>query len=143
MKTIWLYKYRLIVFIFLLAIILLVAVISISYGQIAPEPYYGHSELYYEQPRQVYYPISGYEEIIACLIRYESSGNQEAIGDSGKAKGILQFHQPTFQRYCVKKYNYHDNIWDPEIQIGCAKEMLRENPDNIYHWTVWDKCVIK
>jgi hypothetical protein len=141
MIPLWNYKYRLIVFIFLLAIILIAGIVAFVYGKTPPQSYYGHYQLYLEAPKIPYYPISGYEEIINCLIRYESGGNPEALGDSGRAKGILQFHESTFNQYCVERYNFVNNIWDNSIQIDCAKEMIDENWDNIYHWSVWDLCI--
>lgn len=111
------------------------------YAKTPPQAYYGFTELYLEAPRVPYYPVSGYEEIISCLIKYESGGNEMAIGDSGKAKGILQFHQPTFEQYCVREYGWRNDIMDSEIQIGCVSEMLDEDFDNIYHWSVWDLCI--
>ena len=80
-------------------------------------------------------------ETLKCLIKYESSGNPNAIGDNGKAKGILQFHRPTFERYCVNKYGFENDIMNPEIQIKCADAMLRSDPDNIQHWTPWRRCI--
>ena len=135
------YKYRFLIFVWLLAVILIVAIISLVYGKTSPQVSYGHYQLFYEQPRTVFYPLQGYDDLIACLIRYESSGNPEALGDSGKAKGILQFHESTFKSYCVEQYSFHNDIWDSSIQIDCAKEMLNENFNNIYHWTVWTKCI--
>lgn len=69
------------------------------------------------------------EEMIAC----ESSGNPNALGDNGKAKGILQFWDTTFEMYCVKKYGYRNDIWSEEIQRSCASEMLRDGLGK--HWT--------
>lgn len=86
----------------------------------------------------VYSYYDKYKATIDCLIKFESSGNPEAIGDSGKAIGILQFHYPTFKRYCVDKYNYRDDIFDPEIQINCASEMINERL--IYHWSTQKLC---
>ena len=99
------------------------------------------NEGFYKAPSQViysYYPK--YQNIIDCLIKYESSGNPLAVGDSGKAIGILQFHEPTFQRYCVDKYGYYDDIWDAEIAKNCVAEMLEENINNIDHWSVKNLC---
>lgn len=86
----------------------------------------------------IYSYYDKYKATIDCLIKFESSGNPEAIGDSGRAIGILQFHRPTFERYCVKKYGYRNNIWDSEIQVNCASEMINEGL--IYHWSTQKLC---
>lgn len=45
------------------------------------------------------------------LIRCESTFNKTAIGDSGRAYGLLQFHKPTFEQYCQGDYyNYQDQL---------------------------------
>lgn len=70
--------------------------------------------------------------IIKGLIRCESNGNSKAIGDNGKAKGILQFHQGTFDKF-GSLYNLpHDNIWDSDQQITIAKRMIEDGL--IFHW---------
>ncbi len=70
--------------------------------------------------------------IIKGLIKCESGGNEKAIGDNGKAKGILQFHQGTFDKF-GSFYNLpHDNIWDKDQQIAIAKRMIENGL--IFHW---------
>jgi len=90
----------------------------------------GFTELFYEAPSVPLYPITEYDEIIEKLIQCESRGDPNAIGDSGRAKGILQFHEATFQQYCVEKYGYYDDIWWEEIQKNCCAEMLRDGLEN-------------
>ena len=80
-------------------------------------------------------------ELINCLIRYESSGNENAIGDNGKAHGLLQYHVPTFQAYCIDKYELAedvDQIYNPEIQRLCCSMMLDDG--GINHWTTKKYC---
>ena len=88
-----------------------------------------------------YFPKLKHQKIIDCLIKYESSGNENAVGDSGLAKGILQFHTPTFIGYCIEKYGLKDDIWDQNVQIVCANKMIEENWSNIRHWSVYKKCI--
>lgn len=95
---------------------------------------------FYEQPRIPLTPLpTKNDELINQLIECESGGNPEAIGDEGKAIGILQFHYPTFKRYCVERYDYRNDITDPEIQYNCAREMLAENFDNVLNWSCYLK----
>lgn len=79
--------------------------------------------------------------LIECLIKYESGGNIKAVGDSGKAYGILQFWRSTFDGY--KKL--YDLEWleyeNPVDQVILADIMLRDNLEkNIRHWTVYPNC---
>jgi len=82
-------------------------------------------------------PLKTYGSLIDDLIQCESNGNPLAVGDNGRAKGILQFHEPTFKQYCVNKYGYSNDIWSEEIQINCANEMLEDNFNNVLHWTCY------
>ena len=71
--------------------------------------------------------------LIEELIRCESGGNPEALGDDGRAHGILQFHAPTFQQYCVEKYGMIDDIWDENIQRECCDRMIIDG--GLRHWS--------
>jgi hypothetical protein len=37
--------------------------------------------------------------LLVKVMNCESSGRQSAVGDSGKARGIFQFHKPTWDRF--------------------------------------------
>jgi len=74
-------------------------------------------------------------EIISCLAKYESGYNQNAIGDSGRAIGLMQFWQGTWDKYC------EGNIFDPLLQVKCVDKMLQDDQKNIRHWTVAYKCI--
>jgi len=76
-----------------------------------------------------------YQTLLRCIAFKESSYNQYAVGDSGRAYGILQFHYPTFKRYCVGDYE------DPRAQILCADKMISDNWNNINHWTTAYICI--
>ena len=82
--------------------------------------------------------------ILDKIIECESSGNPKAYNpddvhyDSEGNKfigsfGITQFGRPTFQEFCVEKYGMENDIWDPDIQIECAKKMIDNGLLN--HWT--------
>ena len=78
------------------------------------------------------------KEIIECLIKNESGWNINAVGDSGKANGILQFHRPTFEYY---KELYNEE-WleyeNPIHQIILTNLMLKDNLG--YNWTTYNLC---
>lgn len=137
------YKYRFIVYLILLFILMsfLFVVACIVFAQKTPqEAFYGFTDTSYIAPRMPYYPQpETFGVLIEELIECESGGNPNALGDEGKAKGVLQFHEPTFQRFCVDRYKYRDDIWDEEIQRECCAEMIEENFDNVYHWTCFGK----
>lgn len=68
----------------------------------------------------------------------ESSYNPKAIGDGGKAKNILQFHEPTFSQFSKEMgepLNY-DSAYD---QIKLANYMW--NKGKQHHWTCYKKVI--
>lgn len=73
-----------------------------------------------------------FKTLIKCLAFYESGYNQNAVGDDGLAIGILQFHQPTFDRYCFGDIN------DAQDQLWCADAMLTSDFLNVFHWTTYE-----
>jgi len=78
------------------------------------------------------------QELIDCLIKYESSGNPLAIGDNGKAVNILQFHKTTFD-FFKKKYKLDNLIYnDAESQILLADKMISDNLQ--FHWSTIHLC---
>lgn len=82
-----------------------------------------------------YYVLN--QELIDCLIKYESGWNRHAVGKAGEI-GILQFLPATFQDYCVERYDYPDDIYNPTIQKLCAGEMIYKG--GLRHWTTRHKC---
>ena len=82
-------------------------------------------------------------ETIKCLARYESSTNPKKMNwnDNGSPSyGLLQFKKFTFEAYCVDKFGFVNVIMNPEIQTRCANYMLKDNYNNITHWTPWRNC---
>jgi soluble lytic murein transglycosylase-like protein len=69
-----------------------------------------------------------YGLLYQCIAN-ESSWNDKAIGDSGRAYGLAQFWQPTFERYC--KGEYHD----PYDQMECFVRMNADHKDR--NWSCW------
>ena len=71
------------------------------------------------------------------LIQCESNWNPQAKGDKGKAFGLLQFHEPTFNFYC-DQYGYDYSYYTPKHQITLAVEMISNGL--IQHWKkCWNK----
>ena len=134
------YSNRFIILLILLALLLMVGY-TITFASKTPQkssqvPLW----LFLEPIAPHYVPhIEVYGSVVEDLIDCESGGNPEALGDNGRAKSILQFHEPTFRRYCVEKYGYTDNIWDTDVQINCAAEMLNNGLG--YHWTCYNKVM--
>ena len=97
-------------------------------------------ELYLTQNRSITEVLLAENPLIECLIRYESGGNPNAVGDSGRAYGILQFWQSTFNLY-AEEYGLEGLVYeDPESQIILAYEMLKRNPANVGNWTAAKYC---
>ena len=128
------YKYRYLILLILIALFLLLGVKATSSKQEIPL-----SDCFLEASRIPYYPQpQTYGALIEELVECESGGNPEALGDDGRAHGVLQFHRPTFERYCVDRYGYVNDIWNEEIQRECAKEMIEENFNNVANWTCYE-----
>jgi len=105
----------------------------------ANRPYVSLSECQltaYSPPYMPHTQVLG--SLVECLEYYESGGNLLAVGKAGE-KGVLQFMPSTFQHFCVEKYHYRNDIWDPDIQRACCADMLKDNL--IHHWTTKNLCV--
>lgn len=76
------------------------------------------------------------EPLITCLIKHESGGNKYAEGNDGE-RGILQFLPSTFQYLCVGKYKLENDILNNEVQIQCAKNMIRDNMLTQFHTYIY------
>ena len=120
----------------LLCLILLVVVVFSVSAQRTPENgSQSLSTLFVSGIGAPYYEIN--RELIDCLIKYESRGDNEAIGKAGEI-GILQFLPSTFQSECVEKLGYTDNIMNEEITKECAGEMIYKG--GLSHWTTRKLC---
>lgn len=96
-------------------------------------------------PISVVQPVDPLKTWLDKLEICESGGNHEAVGDSGLAASVLQFHKPTFVRYAkiymdklfpeaedVELENFYK---DADSQRKLAYLMVSENPQNWKHWT--------
>ena len=137
MKTIWDYKYRFLVYLFLLAVIMAVAIWTILYeAKPLTEANSPISECFYEQPRIPFHPKTiTLGTLVDKLIDCESGGNNEAIGKAGEI-GILQFKPATFKHFCVDRYGMKDDIYHREIQKQCCQMMINDGLAN--HWICYD-----
>lgn len=79
--------------------------------------------------------IEGFDSIMARLIECESNWNETAVGDHGKAYGLLQFWETTFELY-KNKYDLPELQYkDPDDQITLASIMIRDGHE--HNWTCW------
>lgn len=91
--------------------------------------------------------------LLDCLSREESSSNLKVKGDKGYdcnnvlfpseycAFGCLQYWQTTWKGYCMDIYGFTaQDIWDCEKQYQCADKMLKDNIDNVGHWSTYPSC---
>lgn len=63
---------------------------------------------------------------IAVLIQVESGGDKHAVGDHGKALGVLQIHATVVQdvnRLCHTNYSHKDML-EPKKAKDCAQKYL-------------------
>jgi hypothetical protein len=65
-------------------------------------------------------------EFINALVQVESNGNSQAIGDNGKAYGILQIHDIMIQDYnrITGSNLKHDDAFHPDIAKRVARSIL-------------------
>ena len=98
------------------------------------------------------YPLTGYlkeKKILDDLAYCESRNNPDAIGDGGRARGILQFHEGTFVGFALKYglYPYAEkeeikNFYlDSEEQRRLAMMMLAKEKEGWRHWTTCAKRI--
>lgn len=70
------------------------------------------------------------------IVIAESNWHPEVHNKTSTASGLFQFLDSTFQHYCVDKYNFGTmaDKDDPYIQIKCAVEMIKYEPNGLNHW---------
>lgn len=75
---------------------------------------------------------------LLVVAKCESTFNQSAIGDHGKARGIFQYHKPTFDRFSelmgqdLDYYSAHD-------QAKLTAFVFAQYPQYKSHWTCFSK----
>lgn len=77
-----------------------------------------------------------FDQLTEDIIKCESQGIENAIGDGGLAYGVAQFHRETFNWMC-KLSGKNLNYYNAQHQ----KELLRWALENGYqrHWTCYSK----
>lgn len=97
----------------------------------------------YSQPETVPQLISKYAGIygsnpheLAAVMKCESGGNQNAIGDGGAAHGIFQFHRSTFSDF-EKQMNEKLDIESYNDQIKMAAWAFSTGYQN--RWSCYTK----
>lgn len=73
------------------------------------------------------------DQFIDVLERVESNGNTRAIGDNGKAYGVLQIHSIMVQDYnrITKSNLIHSDCFDREISREITKTILINYTKNL------------
>ncbi len=100
-----------------------------------------------EQPKTIPEMIINYSEeykvdplLVSCILFNESSYNPNATGDSGKAKGISQFHLATFKNFRrLMGKSQEDLRLNPEASIETLCWALSTGRG--YHWSVFKGCL--
>jgi hypothetical protein len=76
---------------------------------------------------------------LTCIAREESRFNSEAVGDSGKARGVYQFHLGTWQSFRRQMgLSTEDLRTDEEEATRTTAWAISKNLDG--HWSVADEC---
>ena len=87
-----------------------------------------------------YYPKPlVYGALIDCLIKYESRGRIDAVGDKGKAYGVLQFWEQTFNQFKKRYKMEYLSYKSSEDQKLLADLMIHDG--YISQWTTAPKCL--
>ncbi len=100
-----------------------------------------------KQPKTIPEMIIKYSEkykvdplLVSCILFNESSYNPNATGDSGKAKGIAQYHLATFKNFRrLMGKSQEDLRLNPEASIETLCWALSTNRG--YHWSVFEGCL--
>lgn len=81
-------------------------------------------------------------ELADCVVFRESSYNFEAIGDSGKAHGLAQFHLPTWKwmRGLMGK-STADTRMNPDDALATMCWGIASGYGN--HWTPFNSCLLE
>src|SRR3990167_9047489 len=66
-------------------------------------------------------PPDKFLKVIIC----ESGGNNEAIGDKGLARGVMQYHKPTFDAD-AKKFGVVADYYNAKDQIALAAKAMAD-----------------
>lgn len=140
------YKYRFIILLVLLALILLIGICLAQDQKPLKTPvrgFYGHSDMFLEPMSAHYVPyVETYGSLIDCLSFEESSNDPEAINPcdiDGKPKfGLLQFGEATFQEQCVERFGLIDDIFDPRVQRECADKLIESG--QLWRWGTRESC---
>lgn len=77
---------------------------------------------------------------LLSVAKCESNFNPKAIGDSGKAKNIFQYHEKTFDRFSLllgEELDYN-SYYDQSKLTGWVWE---NRPDLKNHWTCYTKLI--
>ena len=88
---------------------------------------------------QVGYDYKEYS-IIKKVIQRESEWNPNAIGDSGLAKNIAQFHEGTFESFCEKS-GIDGDYESPYDQIRLMVWAFNNSLE--HHWSAWKSLRLK
>lgn len=80
------------------------------------------------------------EQLLLKVMHCESSGNQNAIGDGGKARNIFQFHEPTFN-YFEKQLGEDLDYNSLHDQAKLAAYMFSKGESYRKHWTCYKKVL--
>lgn len=79
-------------------------------------------------------------ELLTKVMMCESGGKQSAVGDGGKAIGVLQFHRGTFERYS-EWYGHKLNINSSLDQIKLGGFIFQNYPKEKRAWTCVKKVI--
>lgn len=85
-----------------------------------------------------YYGVD--EDYALAIAKCESEFKTTAIGDGGRARGVYQFHKPTFHEFAKKMGESNLSYEDTEDNIKVAMWAFAHDKD--HHWTCSKKVAV-
>lgn len=84
------------------------------------------------------------DEVISVLERAESGGNPSAIGDGGKAFGILQIHEIAVEDYnrIYKTEFRHPDVFEPNVARQICKGYILHYTKGLQNISFKDCCFL-
>jgi len=72
--------------------------------------------------RQIFF-LTLIGQLVPQIIQAESSGNARAVGDHGRARGLMQIQEATWKQYTAEPWS---RAFDPDLNVKVGTRILRQ-----------------